>query len=153
MISVTLNFKSIEAARAVLLDIPTSALVGAADNAPAKPAPGLALDSGEFIPAAELAKPVEPKAEKAAPAPKTPAAAPVAEASAASTAPQSDTPSTAAVVDYAVLQKAVFTLAGKNKPAALELAAGFGVKTFKDLPADLWAEALAAVNAKIAELG
>jgi hypothetical protein len=56
-------------------------------------------------------------------------------------------------VDYATLQKAVFALAGKDKPAAMALATSLGVKTFKDLPADRWGEALAAVNAKLAELG
>jgi hypothetical protein len=51
-----------------------------------------------------------------------------------------------------VLQKAVFTLAGKSREAAAAVAASFGVKTFKDLPSDKWADALAAVNAKLAEL-
>ena len=35
---------------------------------------------------------------------------------------------------------------------AAAVASSFGVKTFKDLPADKWADALAAVNAKLAEL-
>ena len=58
-----------------------------------------------------------------------------------------------AAIDYPTLQKAVFALAGKSRDAASAVAASFGVKTFKELPADKWADALAAVNAKIAELG
>jgi len=59
---------------------------------------------------------------------------------------------TASSVDYPTLQKAVFALAGKSREAAAAVASSFGVKTFKDLPADKWAAALAAVNAKLTEL-
>lgn len=55
-------------------------------------------------------------------------------------------------VDYPTLQKAVFALAGKSREAAAALAADFGVKTFKELPADMWASALVAVNDKLTEL-
>lgn len=90
----------------------------------------------------------EPKAEVAAD-PKPAAEPSTPEAPAASTASSSEaSPS----VDYPVLQKAVFALAGKSRDAAAAVAAGFGVKTFKELPADQWADALAAVNAKLAEL-
>lgn len=107
-------------------------------------------------PAAEV-KADKPKAEKPKAEPKPEVAAdpkPVAEPSepeapAAQTASSSEaSPS----VDYPVLQKAVFALAGKSRDAAAAVAAGFGVKTFKELPADQWAAALAAVNAKLAEL-
>ena len=67
-------------------------------------------------------------------------------------APESQAEAPAAI-DYPTLQKAVFALAGKSRDAASAVAASFGVKTFKELPADKWADALAAVNAKIAELG
>ncbi len=117
--------------------------------------PGLPLETGEFIPAAELNT---PKAEaKAKPEPKpeakpAPAAEPAeAPASAASTAAPTD--SQTGTVEYPVLQKAVFTLAGKSRESAAEVAQSFGVKTFKELDASKWGEALAAVNAKIAELG
>ncbi len=82
-----------------------------------------------------------------------------------SPAPAVDTPPTATeaavaapepkveAIKYEVLQKAVFTLAGKSRDAASAVAAGFGVKTFKELDQSKWAEALAAVNAKIEELG
>lgn len=67
--------------------------------------------------------------------------------------PAASTSSSPKPVDYATLQKAVFTLAGKDKASAMAVAASFKVKTFKELPEDKWAEALAAVNAKIAEQG
>lgn len=54
--------------------------------------------------------------------------------------------------DYEVLRQAVFTLAKKSRDAAVEVASSFGVKTMKELPADRWAEAFAAVNAKLEEL-
>lgn len=107
-------------------------------------------------PVAEV-KADKPKAEKPKAEPKPEVAAdpkPVAEPSepeapAAQTASSSEaSPS----VDYPVLQKAVFALAGKSRDAAAAVAAGFGVKTFKELPADQWADALATVNAKLAEL-
>lgn len=55
-------------------------------------------------------------------------------------------------VEYPVLQKAVFDLAAKSRPAVMEVAATFGVKTFKELSADRYAEALEAVKAKHASL-
>ena len=76
----------------------------------------------------------------------SPTAAPVEAAQPASTAATDK-------VDYPTLQKAVFTLAGKSRDAATALAASFGVKTFKELPESKWAEALAAVQSKLAELG
>lgn len=137
--------------------------------------PGLPLESGEFLPAAEVNKAAKvaapkPAATPAAPAPapkeaaapapaaespsdpKPSAAAPAAEAqpSAASTAAPAD--SQTGTVDYPTLQKAVFTLAGKSREAAAAVAASFGVKTFKELDASKWGDALAAVNTKIAEL-
>lgn len=140
-VKITLEFNSIDEAIAHLM---------AAGNK--KPAivevkPGLALESGEFVPAEDIPAPKAQKAEKA-----TPAAAPAeAPASAASTATSSDSP--ASTCDYPTLQKAVFTLAGKSREAAAAVAATFGVKTFKELPEDKWADALAAVQAKTAELG
>lgn len=133
MISITLNFNSIEAARAVLLEIPANALVAA----PAAPA------------AIEEAKPApKPKAEKAA---KVEAPAPAAEPSApaAPAAPSASSPASAAV-DYPTLQKAVFALAGKSRDKAAAVAASLGVKTFKELPEAQWGAALAAVNEALA---
>lgn len=67
-------------------------------------------------------------------------------------APAAQTVSSSEPIEYPVLQKAVFALAGKSRDAAAAVAAGFGVKTFKELPAEQWGDALAAVNAKLAEL-
>lgn len=112
-----------------------------------------------------------PESTASAPAPTAQSAETAAPASTAATAPQETaadpkpvgTPQTASPtasaasstqpVEYPVLQKAVFTLAGKSREAAAAVAASMGVKTFKELDAARWGEALAAVNAKIAELG
>ena len=104
-------------------------------------------------PAAEV-KADKPKAEKPKAEPKAEVAAdpkPAAEPSAPE-APAASTASSSAPIEYPVLQKAVFALAGKSRDAAAAVAAGFGVKTFKELPADQWGAALAAVNDKLAEL-
>lgn len=130
MISITLNFKSIEAARAVLLDIPSSALVG-----------GISSDE------VEAPKPV--KAEKAVkPAP---VVEPKVEAPKPEPVATTSSPKPSASVDYPTLQKAVFALAGKSRDAAAAVAASFSVKTFKELPEAKWADALTAVNAALAE--
>ena len=155
MIAITLHFKSIEAARQALLDIPASALVGG-------PAPEAELECSKIEWAIETPKPAAAPAAAsgkatakggAAPgktaAEKAPAAESVETAPPVSTAA---TPAPAPTIDYPTLQKAVFTLAGKSREAAAAVASSFGVKTFKDLPADKWADALAAVNAKLAEL-
>ena len=127
MISITLNFKSIEAARAALLEIPVTALVGGVEvdkqNAEVKPA-----------------KAAKPAKQEAAPEVK-------AEPQAAE-APAEEQPA----VDYPTLQKAVFALAALNREAVIATASSFGVKTFKELDQGKWAAALEAVQAKVAEL-
>jgi type IV secretory pathway VirB10-like protein len=67
-------------------------------------------------------------------------------------APAAQTASSSEPVDYPTLQKAVFALAGKSREAAAAVAASMGVKTFKELDQSKWADALVAVNAKLAEL-
>lgn len=94
--------------------------------------------------AAKPEKAVAKQEVKADPKPATPATQP-----AADTAP---TASSEKPVEYPVLQKAVFALAGKSREAAAAVAASMGVKTFKELSADKWAEALVAVNTKLTEL-
>lgn len=157
MIAITLNFKTIEAARQALLEIPASSLV--ATTAPeAAPAPAPAPT------AAPVQEPTPaPKAETAAASVTSPAIAekaavqepktPSSDAShTTSSAAASGANESSAAVEYPVLQKAVFALAGKSREAAASVASSFGVKTFKELPAEKWADALAAVNAKLAEL-
>lgn len=133
MISITLNFKSIEAARAALLEIPVTALVGGVEadkqNAEVKPA--------------KAAKPAKQEPVKeAAPAPEVTAEPQAAEA-------PTEAPT---AVDYPTLQKAVFALAALNREAVVATASSFGVKTFKELDQSKWAAALEAVQAKVAEL-
>lgn len=132
MISITLNFKSIEAARAALLEIPLSALAGGEDS----------KQAAEVKPA-KTAKPAKQEpAQEAAPAPEVTAEPQAAEA-------PTEAPT---AVDYPTLQKAVFALAALNREAVIATAGSFGVKTFKELDQSKWAAALEAVQAKVAEL-
>lgn len=80
-----------------------------------------------------------PPAARSTPAPATTAAEPASEVK-------------PAAIDYPTLQKAVFALANKSRDAAGEVASSLGVKTFKELDASRWGEALAAVNTKLASL-
>lgn len=128
MITITLTFTSVEAARKALLEIPESLLVGtqkaevAVDPKPvAEPAPEPVV-----APAPVIAEPVAAPAPVAAPVQQMP------------------------TVDYHTLQKAVFALAGKSREAAAAIAAHFGVKTFKELSQDKWADALEAVQERLA---
>lgn len=133
MISITLNFKSIEAARAALLEIPLTALVGSEDS----------KQAAEVKPA-KTAKPAKQEpVQEAAPAPEVTAEPQAAEA------PTEEQPT---AVDYPTLQKAVFALAALNREAVIATAGSFGVKTFKELDQSKWAAALEAVQAKVAEL-
>lgn len=155
MIAITLNFKSIEAARAALLEIPTDALVAEGTPAPKE-------KSRSQAPAAAASPATAPKVD----APATKASSPEStttssaaasgagegNAAAAPSAPEAPAAQPASSIDYATLQKAVFSLAGKSRDAAASVAADFGVKTFKELDASKWAEALEAVKAKLAEL-
>lgn len=132
MISITLNFKSIEAARAALLEIPLSVLAGGEDS----------KQAAEVKPA-KTAKPAKQEpVQEAAPAPEVTAEPQAAEA-------PTEAPT---AVDYTTLQKAVFALAALNREAVIATAGSFGVKTFKELDQSKWAAALEAVQAKVAEL-
>lgn len=158
MIQVTLNFVSVEALRAALLEIPEASLVGSnvtatvtlppkGDAAPKSSKAAKSTAAATQVTAASTQPTAEAAAETAAPektaAESSPTAAPVEAAQPASIAVE---------VDYPTLQKAVFALAGKSRDAAAAVAASFGVKTFKELDASKWGEALAAVQAKTAEL-
>ena len=165
MIAITLNFKSIEAARQALLEIPSTSLVDG--------------------PAAEVASPKATAAPKAAQAATSPATATKAAASEKKTVASDTSPTASSAaadgasegnaaagsstqeapaaqtassgeasksVDYPTLQKAVFALAGKSREAAAAVAASMGVKTFKELDQSKWADALAAVTDKLTEL-
>lgn len=133
MISITLNFKSIEAARAALLEIPVTALVGGVEadkqDAEVKPAKTAKPAKQEPVKATEVVA----AAKEETPVVEAPTEAPTA-------------------VDYPTLQKAVFALAALNREAVIATAGSFGVKTFKELDQSKWAAALEAVQAKVAEL-
>lgn len=147
MVQITLNFKTIEAARQALLEIPASALVGGPEpEAVAAPAPtpksaraakttvSTAVVEPVAAPAPVTAPPVEAPAPVAAPAP-VPAPAPA--------------ESKPATVDYAQLQRAVLALYKVDKSRTQQIAIDMGFESFKVMPADRWAEALAAVNAAL----
>lgn len=93
---------------------------------------------------AKVDSPKPVKAAKPAPAPAVVQAPPTVEPEVA------PAPAAAPAVDYPTLQKAVFALASKSRDSAAAVAASMGVKTFKELGQDKWAEALAAVNAALA---
>lgn len=163
MIAITLNFKSIEAARQALLEIPSTSLVDgpapaevAAPKATAAPKAAQAATSPATAPKAAASEKKTP-ASDTSPTTSSAAAAGASEGNAAAVssapeAPAASTASSSEPVEYPVLQKAVFALAGKNREAAAAVASSFGVKTFKELDAAKWADALVAVNAKLAEL-
>lgn len=126
MIQIVLTFTSLNAALRALREIPESTLNAALTDITPAEAP--------VVEAAALEAPA-PRAKKPKPAP-----APV-------TLPGVEEP-----IDYPTLQKEVLKLAGKNREAALALAGELGVKHFRDLPSERWAEALLAVTAKCSEL-
>lgn len=95
--------------------------------------------------------PAPKPAKKSAPAPveaaaPTPPTAPPAEAPAPAAAPEPAEPE----VSYADLQKAVLALYKVDKAKAAGIAQDMGFDTFKAMPAERWAEALAKVNAALA---
>lgn len=145
MIQITLTFATLAAARAALLEIPESVLVQATSTGPQIDLP---LVQAAHQAAATDAKPEAKKAKKSEPA----APAPEQLGSEKKPADPVESPAPQPAVEYVVLQKAVFALAGKSRDAAAAVAASFGVKTFRDLSPDRWAEALTAVQAKMAEV-
>lgn len=157
MITVTLNFNTISAAVAALRDIPEAAIVGqprldvtappleaAAPQSPAaaaqasSPAPSPRTAKGATATAAPAQSTAKPSALQSTPAPAAPAAA---------TSAPADAP-----LDYAVLKAAVLRLVAISTDAAVKVNAGLGVSSMRELDQARWPEALAAVNAKIAEL-
>lgn len=164
MIQITLSLPSMASARALLNSLPDDLMgnvssIGATGEeavATAKGNKAVTVTAAEVIAErdatncsmADAKKAVIQKKQevvKPEPASTTTTAEPAA-------APEPKVENSAPAVEYPVLQKAVFTLAGKSRDAASAVAQSFGVKTFKDLTADKWADALAAVNAKLAEL-
>lgn len=114
----------------------------------------LAGHSGNVQPQAVTA---QPKAEPKAKAQATTSAEKPAESkpSSASTASATAEKQAEKPVEYADLQKAVMAvvaLGDAGKQALTEIAASFGLTTFKGSDASIWPDALAKINAKHAEL-
>jgi hypothetical protein len=167
VIAITLNFKSIEAARQALLDIPSSSLAGgpepeavqetkhapkaqkAAATATSPDTAAKAAASDKKTSASGTSPTASSAAASGASEGNAAAGSSVQEATAAQTASSGEASKS---VDYPTLQKAVFALAGKSREAAAAVAGSFGVKTFKELPEAKWADALAAVTDKLTEL-
>ncbi len=151
MIQIKLQFATLAAAVAALARIDADALVHGdmPPNAKISHTPLPEIVPPPAVSAEEKAavlgtKPVKPKAEKAA------------EVALAATQPsaataQTDAPTT---IDYATLQKAVFKLAAApgGRQKCTELCTALGVASFKELPAERWADALAKVTAASAEV-
>lgn len=145
MINVTLTFSgvaellefftTVQAPASGVKVVPAAVEVGPAPapkpSKPAKtPAPAPAL---EVAPPQATAAPTEAPAPAAAPAPADPEPAPA-----------------EPTVDYASLQKAVLALYSKDRAKAAGIATDMGYASFKVMPAERWAEALALVNAALA---
>ena len=137
-VTVTLTFTSLSAALKALREIPESTLDGALTDITPEEA---VLEAPAPKPVKRTAPPKPAPALEAAPS--LPTVTPTVE----------PLPGVAPAVPYIELQKSVFLLAGKNRDAAIALVSSFGVRTFKDLDAARWPEALLAVNSKIAEMG
>lgn len=153
-ITITLTFDSMAEASEVLarfankavtgapaqttVAVAAQSLVGKAKPATVTAAEAAAVDETAGLAQANTAKTAQPAATK-----------PSAEAAAA------DAP---AKIEYPVLQKAVFSLVklladrGRQGTEANAIAVELGASTFKQLPPEKWAEALARVEAFAAEL-
>ena len=153
MIQVTLQFRTLAAAVKALSEIPEASIASQSIvMEESTPLPKIEPPKAEKVKAEKPAKQEAAPGPTAAPAPAASAPTP-APAQAPAVATPAAPPASAEAVTYPVLQKAVFTLATKSRDKASEVVNSFGVKTFKELPADKWAAALGAVNAAIVELG
>lgn len=163
MIQVTLTFVSIEALRAALLEIPESSLVGSNATAVVSLPPKTEPDTAKVT----AKKSSTPAATPAAAASTQPTAAVVAETAApektvaesnhtaASVEAEPQASTAAPEVSYADLQKAVLSLHAKAPGDVVAIAKNLGFNTFKEMKDkgnEVLAAALAAVNAKLAEL-
>lgn len=126
MIQVTLQFAN----EAELLAYFGGTKAQIIDHSLAK-APGIPLPEATLKPKAP-AKPVEVKAPAPTPEPKP--------------EPKPEAPAANPVLEYKVLQAAVFELANINREEVKSILGRYGVKSAKELPEDTWNEALAAIN-------
>ena len=91
------------------------------------------------IPAAEEPKKTRKPRGEAPPEPEAPAAA----------APATPEPPAAPAVEYKAVADAITRLVAKDRAAAVEILAGFGVKRGPDLKPEQWADALAQLKAAL----
>lgn len=143
MIKLTLTFQSVEAARKALNELPLDLFAHVGEIAPVEHA----VNADEIKEAKATAQAAVQTAKKSS-VKQEPAAT---QTTAETTAAPEPKVENSAAIEYPVLQKAVFALAGKSREAAAAVAASFGVKTFKELDASKWGDALTAVNAALAE--
>lgn len=92
------------------------------------------------IPAAEEPKKTRKPRGEAPPEPEAPAAA----------APAAPEPPAAPAVEYKAVADAITRLVAKDRAAAVEILAGFGVKRGPDLKPEQWADALAQLKTALA---
>lgn len=150
MVEIKFTFASVDEAAAFLAREPR---LGSAER-PLTDADAQADTAGKPRPSAQPVVTLPASVAKevaAAPSPKP--AAKAADTPPTVKAEPAAAPAEKPAVEYKDLQAAVFKLAGKDRAAASKVVASFGVATFKELPADKWADALTAVNAALAELG
>lgn len=139
-VTVTLTFNSLAEMRKALLEVPEScAVVGAPVPSGGGGSGPLKTDGGG---GSGPLKTTAGKSQSAAPAAAPAAAETKADAPAPAEAP----------LDYAVLKKAVFALAAVNQAAAGEVLKSFNVTKADQIPEGDRRKALAAFEAKLAEL-
>lgn len=148
MITLTFQFNDIASAAALLANLNGQQL-GAIVPAVVKAVAATAAEAPGKPSAATTAR--SPRTAAADPSPTAPSDDAPAQAPTA-TSPAAPAPSVAPSVTYPDLQKAVLTLHKIDATAAVPIAKSLGADTFKLLKPEQWADALAAVNAKIAEL-
>lgn len=158
MITVTLTFNTLDEARKALFDTNAAGATTSPKLSAATPslAPGTATARVGAAPGKTGGDKLQP-VESVVAAPQASTAATFegngVAGSTAQVAPAASTASSTKPVEYQDVKNAILALATRNRDAASALVTSFNVKTFKDLTPDKWASALAAVQAKLAELG
>lgn len=141
VINVTLTFSGVAELLEFFTNIGGPATAVKVETAPA-PKPSKPAKTPAPAPEPEAAPPQATAAPAEAPAPAAAPAQPDPEPNAPA-APE--TP----VIDYAQLQKAVLALYTRDRAKAAGIATDMGFASFKVMPAERWAEALAKVNAAL----
>lgn len=144
MINVTLTFSGIPEVLEFFGSLGAPATAVKVETAPT-PKSKKAAPATSSTPAPEPAAAPAPVTAAPAEAP-APAAAPAAPEPAPAPEPE---PEAAPGISYADLQKAVLALYAKDRGAAQAIATGMGFASYKVMPPERWAEALANVNAAL----